>query len=195
MKVIYKSTWYKACSVIRYLLVRLYYFRKMQGNWLSMIGSRCGIYIFKNGRITCAGRIIISDQVMLYARGHLSVGAGLNINKHSRIVARERIEIGDHVVIGQFVSILDHDHNYTFDGQSLSLSGYTTAPVKIGNNVWLADKCTVLKGVTIGDNVIAGAHTLINKDVPPNSVIGGVPFKILKSLTADPVQNLENPAS
>jgi acetyltransferase-like isoleucine patch superfamily enzyme len=64
----------------------------------------------------------------------------------------------------------------------MKLDGYTTAPIKIGNNVWVGDKSTILKGVTIGDNVVVGANTLVNKDVPDNCVIGGIPFKILKQL-------------
>ena len=147
-----------------------------------MIGTNCGIHIFKNGHIDCKGRIIINDQVMLYAKGQIIIGEQFYINRYSRIVAHEKIEIGKNVTIGQMVGILDHDHHYTFAGEDMQLKGYDTAPIKIGNNVWLGDKCTVLKGVTIGNNVVAGANTLIHKDVPDNSVIGGVPFKILKTL-------------
>ena len=80
------------------------------------------------------------------------------------------------------VSILDHDHRYTFEGDDLQLDGYVTAPITIGNNVWIADKVTILKGVTIGDNVVVGANSLVHKDVPANSVVGGVPFRVLKKL-------------
>lgn len=147
-----------------------------------MIGKRCGIHIFKNGQIHCKGRIIVNDDVMLYAKGQLTLGGQFGINKYSRIVAHERIDIGQNVTIGQFVSILDHDHRYTFLGENMQLDGYITAPVQIGNNVWIADKCTILKGVNIGNNVVIGANTLVHKDVPDNVVVGGVPFKILKHL-------------
>jgi acetyltransferase-like isoleucine patch superfamily enzyme len=132
--------------------------------------------------MTCKGRIIVNDDVMLYAKGHLSIGKQFGINKNSRIVAHERIDIGNNVTIGQFVSILDHDHRYTFVDDQLKLDGYITEPIRIGNNVWIADKCTILKGVNIGNNVVIGANTLVNKDVPDNVVVGGVPFRILKKL-------------
>ena len=119
---------------------------------------------------------------MLYTKGILSVGNNFYLNRYSRIVAHQSISIGDQVTIGQFVSILDHDHNFEMKKGQLTLDGYLTAPVKIGSNVWIGDKSTILKGVTIGDNVVVGANTLVNKDVPSNSVIGGVPFKILKSI-------------
>jgi len=182
MQLRYKSFWYKSWSAFRYLLVRLYYPGRFKCPKLSMIGTRCGIHIFKGASVQCKGRIILNDDVMLFAKGKLIIGNGFGINKYSRIIAHEKIEIGNQVTIGQMVSILDHDHNYTMNADKLTLDGYTTAPVKIGNNIWIGDKCTILKGVTIGDNVVVGANTLVHKDVPSGVVIGGVPFKILKKI-------------
>ena len=182
MKLIYKSTFYKISSVFRYLVARLFHFQKFKCGQLSMIGERCGIHIFKSGYIHCAGRIIVNDNVLLFSKGKLNIGTQFGINSYSRIVAHEEISIGDNVTIGQFVSILDHDHKYDFAGENLHLDGYTTAPISIGNNVWIADKCTILKGVTIGNNVVIGANTLVNKDVPDNVVFAGSPGRILKHL-------------
>lgn len=147
-----------------------------------MIGKKSGVHIFKGGSITCKERIIVDDQVMLFAKGKLIIGKKFGINKYSRIVVHEKISIGDHVTIGQMVSILDHDHHYKMNRENLILDGYKTAPIQIGNNVWIGDKCTILKGVTIGDNVVVGAHTLVHKDVPSGVVVGGNPFAILKEV-------------
>ena len=182
MKVLYKSKLYKTIAVGRYLLLRLYYRKKFKCHSLSMIGSQCGIHILEKGKIQCKGRIIVDNNVMLLSKGTLKIGKRFGINRYSRIVAHEYIEIGDHVTIGQMVSILDHDHAYSMEAGKLALDGYITAPIKIGNNIWIGDKCTILKGVTIGDNVIIGANTLVNKDVPTGVVIGGQPFRILKHL-------------
>lgn len=150
-----------------------------------MIGERCGIHIFAGGSINCAGRIILDDDVMLFAKGSLRIGRQFCLNRYSRIIAHESIEIGEDVTIGQQVAILDHDHQYAFFGAKLHLDGYTTAPIRIGNHVWIGDKCTILKGVTIGDNVVIGAHTLVHKDVPAGVVIGGSPFRIIKYLNKE----------
>ena len=154
-----------------------------------MVGKGSEIYILKNGKIDCTDRIIVDDQVMLFAKGEIKIGKQFGINRYSRIVAHERIEIGDFVTIGQMVSILDHDHQYVSDGKNLKLDGYKTAPIKIGNNIWIGDKCTILKGVTIGDNVVVGAHTLVHKDVPSGVVIGGNPYKILKEIHPPTLKN------
>lgn len=184
MRLIYNSLTYKTLTVIRFYLVRIYYWRRFRCPKMSMIGTGCGIHISRQGNIHCDGRIIVNDQVMLQTQGKgiLRIGAQFYINRYSRIVAHESIEIGSHVTIGQMVTILDHDHHYTFEDENLKLSGYDTAPVKIGNNVWIADKVTILKGVAIGNNVVIAANALINKDIPDNSVVGGVPGKILKRL-------------
>ena len=185
MRLFYKSRWYKFCCVLRYFITRLFHFNRFHCNGLSMIGKRCGIHIFKEGQIQCKGRIIINDDSMLYAKGHLDIGKCFNMNSYSRIVAHDKIIIGNNVTIGQFVAILDHDHKYEVKGEDLQLTGFKTAPVKIGNNVWIADKCTILKGVTIGNNVVVGANTLIHKDIPNDVVVGGNPFKILKRIESE----------
>ena len=182
MRVIYKSTFYKICAVLRFWALKLFYAGKLKAPVTSMVGRHCGFYIQGKGRVECMGRILLNDHVMIQAKGILSLGAELGVNSYSRIVAHEKISIGDHVTIGQMVGILDHDHDFSMQEGNLKLDGYKTAPISIGNNVWIGDKSTVLKGVTIGNNVVIGAGTLVNKNVPDNCVIGGVPFKVLKEL-------------
>lgn len=182
MTLIYKSFFYKVICVLRYWMARIKYLASFRGARLSMIGKRCGFYILKGGKMTCTGRIILNDDVMIYTKGELNIGTHFGINSYSRIVAHERIDIGNKVTIGQFVSILDHDHKYDFSKGNLQLDGYKTSPVRIGNNVWIADKCTVLRGVKIGNNVVIGANTLVNKDVPDNVLFAGNPGRIIKKL-------------
>lgn len=57
---------------------------------------------------------------------------------------------------------------------------YITAPVKIGKNVWLGEGCIVMPGVTIGDGAVIGAHSIVNKSIPPASVAVGAPAKVIK---------------
>ena len=183
MRISYKNWVYKVVAVCRYFVLRIYYRHRFQCPNLSMIGKRCGVHILGKGKIICKERIILDDDSVLFTKGKLKIGKRFSMNRYSRIVAHESIEIGDNVTIAQMVSILDHDHQYKMNEQQLQLDGFKTAPIKIGNNIWIGDKCTILKGVTIGDNVVVGANTLIYKDVPSNVVIGGNPFKILKKLS------------
>lgn len=92
------------------------------------------------------------------------------------------IEIGNDVKITEGVTILTHGYDWcvlqNVYGEVLGSAG----KVKIGNNVFIGMKTTILKGVEIGDNVIIGANSLINKDIPSNVVVAGNPAKIIMSI-------------
>ena len=61
-------------------------------------------------------------------------------------------------------------------------AGMTYAPIHIGKNVWIGANATVLAGVTIGDGAIVAAGAVVTKDVAPNTVVGGVPAKVIKKI-------------
>ncbi len=65
---------------------------------------------------------------------------------------------------------------------NLILNTYKYALIIKRNNVWIGDKATITKGVTIGDNVIIAANAVVNKDVPSNVIVGGIPAKVIKKL-------------
>lgn len=93
------------------------------------------------------------------------------------------IEIGNNVTITSGVTILTHGYDWSvimnkYDGQMYASSG----KVKIGNNVFIGTKATILKGVEVGDNVIIGANSLVNKNIPSNVVVAGNPAKVIMSI-------------
>lgn len=92
------------------------------------------------------------------------------------------IDIGDDVQITEGVTILTHGYDWSVlkgvYGEVLGSSG----GVKIGNNVFIGMKTTILKGVHIGNNVIIGANSLVNKDIPDNCVVAGNPAKVIMPL-------------
>ncbi len=92
------------------------------------------------------------------------------------------IDIGENVQITKNVSILTHGYDWSvmkgFYGEILGSAG----KVKIGNNVFIGFNATILKGTTIGDNVIIGANSLVNGDIPSNVVVAGNPARIIMTL-------------
>jgi acetyltransferase-like isoleucine patch superfamily enzyme len=102
-------------------------------------------------------------------------GGGANIN--TTIICADRIEIGEHVMIGRGVTIRDNN-----GGHYISQQGYKdTRPVVIGNHVWLCEGCTIMPGVKIGDGAIVGAKSLVLSNVPSYSLVSGNPARVVQS--------------
>lgn len=104
----------------------------------------------------------------------LELGSGY-INYGANIACFEQIYIGNNVIISENVTIRDSD-----DHQITSQAHEVSKPIKIEDNVWIGLNVTILKGVTIGEGAIIAAGALVNKDVPPKSLVGGVPAKVIK---------------
>ena len=123
------------------------------------------------------------------------------VGKHSTIACpctlqgegQKKIAIGDGLLTGRFVYIGDNAHGgLSWEESSvppINRQLRSKGEVKIGLNVWIGDKVTILGGVTIGDNVIIAANAVVTKDVPSNSIAAGIPAKVVKTLEL--CQNLD----
>lgn len=167
---------------VRYLLLIAHVNKNVKCNGLFYIGKRNKIIAIKGGGISFGKNVHLFDNVEIQAKGLLEIGNKTTINEYSRIVAYEKIKLGNNCVLAKFVTILDHDHEARFIDGQLSFGNYITNPIIIGDNVWIGDKCTILKGVTIGSNVVVGANSLVNSDIPANCVAAGVPCRVIKML-------------
>lgn len=93
------------------------------------------------------------------------------------------IEIGDNVLFGSGVHIYTNDHAFADKTKPISEQGYTpSAPVIIKMGAWCGANSVILKGVTIGENSVVAAGAVVTRDVPPYSVVAGVPAKIIKQI-------------
>ena len=95
------------------------------------------------------------------------------------------ISIGDHVDMNRYFTIMTHDY-----ATSVFLRKYhdflnSSGQVTIGNNIYFGVHCTVLKGVTIGDNSIIAAGSVVTKDVPANAIVAGVPARFIRSISPE----------
>jgi len=106
--------------------------------------------------------------------GTLSLGNGY-INHGVRIAVYSRIKIGNNVAISENVTFRDSD-NHVVEGSK----NPATAPITIEDDVWIGINVTILKGVTVGAGAVIAANSLVNKDVPPRTLVAGVPAKVIK---------------
>ncbi|MGG4491190.1 sugar O-acetyltransferase [Metabacillus idriensis] len=111
---------------------------------------------------------------------NIHVGEDFLTNFNVKILDVTSVTIGDYCMIGPNSVISTVNHPMTAKGRREKLS--ITKPVVIGNDVWIGANCVINPGVTIGNNVIVGAGAVVTKDVPDNSVVAGVPAKVIKEL-------------
>lgn len=120
--------------------------------------------------------------IAVEGRGKITIGNGCFFNNYCSIISRMSVRIGDGSIFGENVKIYDHNHNYKDVLIPIKDQGYNEAPVSIGKHCWICSNVVVLKGVTIGDNSVVGAGTIVTKDVPANSVVAGNPMVIIKKI-------------
>lgn len=113
--------------------------------------------------------------------GELSIGAGTYIGQFTVVCARSNISIGSDCLIAEHVTLRDHDHFFGSGLKTIS-AGFATETVVIGDNVWIGAKATITKGVKIGSNSVIGANSVVTRDVPANTVVAGVPAKMLRRI-------------
>jgi len=111
----------------------------------------------------------------------IKVGDNTAINNGFSAVALKSITIGNNVLIGINCSIMDSDGHH-LEVNKRNDGNPPAFPVHIGNNVFIGDDVTILKGVAIGDNAVIGSNSTVTKNVPRNSIYAGNPARMIKEL-------------
>jgi acetyltransferase-like isoleucine patch superfamily enzyme len=116
----------------------------------------------------------------------IEIGNNVSIETDCHIGCIDKISIGNGVLIASGVYISDHSHgslNYDdVEIPPLKRVLSSKGPVIIDNNVWIGERAVILAGITIGQCSIIGANAVVTKDIPPYSIVAGVPAKILKTI-------------
>lgn len=110
----------------------------------------------------------------------LTIGNNVGINHYCFIGVRGNIKIGDNVIFGPRVSVFSENHNFDRLEIPIKDQGETRKDTFIGNNVWIGAGSIILSGVKIGDGAIIAAGSVVNKDVLSNTIVAGVPAKMIK---------------
>jgi acetyltransferase-like isoleucine patch superfamily enzyme len=109
---------------------------------------------------------------------NILIGKNVFFNTGCSFQDRGGITIGDGTMIGMNVTIATLNHGLSLDTRNTTYP----SPVNIGENVWIGSNATILPGVTIGDNSVVAAGAVVTKDVPENTVVAGVPAKVVKKI-------------
>ncbi len=109
---------------------------------------------------------------------NIKVGKNVFINACCKFQDQGGITIGNGVLIGHNVTLATLNH----DERPNHRQSIYPKPIKIGDNVWIGSNATILQGVTIGDGAIIGANAVVTKDVSENTIVAGIPAKIIRRI-------------
>lgn len=132
------------------------------------LGENSKIIVDGNFKIHEGASIGINDGASL------TLGSGY-INNGCRLTCFENIQIGKNVVIGSGVTIRDSDSHIIKENGFIK-----TKPIIIGDHIWIGLNTVILKGVKIGNGAVIAAGAIVTEDVPENTLVGGIPAKIIK---------------
>jgi acetyltransferase-like isoleucine patch superfamily enzyme len=155
-----------------------------------------------NKNILIGSNSAIRGVLMTYRHGgEILIGEDSYVGDHTKIWSGLKILIGSRVLIAHNCNIFDSTthpidkfQRYLHEKEVINVGFpnelYETleqAPVRIEDDVWIGCSCIILKGVTIGEGAIVSAGSVVTKDVPPNTMVGGNPARVLKTLvSSDP---------
>jgi len=185
-----ESTPFRNPVILLFKRIWAIFWRVILGKWF-LRNCKTGRLCTTRGipRIDANGEIVLGNRVKIWShihktqlsaggRGKLIIGDNTFINVGSIISAHFQIKIGKNVQIAPGVIIMDSD----FHGVEDRGAGVIPTPISIEDNVWLASRVVILKGVTIGEGSTIASGAVVTKDIPPYSLAAGVPAKVIKNL-------------
>jgi acetyltransferase-like isoleucine patch superfamily enzyme len=130
----------------------------------------------------------INSFVILNAgepEGSITIGARSTIGQGTYIYGNGQVDIGDNVLIAGQCFIVSSSHVYGATDRPISEQGIITAPIRIEDGAWIGAGAKILSGVTIGRGSIVGANSVVTSNVPPMTVVAGIPAKVIKIINED----------
>ena len=112
--------------------------------------------------------------------GEVRIGAKSVLGQECTISAFQHVSIGRECIVADRVMLIDFDHGVVEVERPTREQGIYKRDVRIGHNVWIGYGAAFLRGVTVGDNAVVGTYAVVNKDVPANAVVAGVPVRVLR---------------
>lgn len=144
-------------------------------------GRGVTIRAFDGARIEIGKGVGILEyaQVQADSGGLLVLGEQCLIGRAAVVICTQAIVIGAGTMTAEHVTIRDQDHVHEGDGR-LEQQGHTSAPIRIGHDVWLGAKVTVTKGVEIAPHAVVGANAVVTRSLTERGVYAGAPARLIK---------------
>lgn len=163
----------------RFKIVNSFFFEGGNNVWI-----KDDVSLALGGPLKIGNRSVLCERVAIWSNEKgVEIGNDFALGIGSYLCGSgDRIKIGDEVRIADYVRMYTFNHNYEKKNIPVSKQGNTTGEIVIKNNVWIGSGAVILAGVTIGNNSVIAAGAVVNKDVPGNVLVGGIPAKIIKRI-------------
>jgi acetyltransferase-like isoleucine patch superfamily enzyme len=150
---------------------------------MAFIGRRAELLARRgHGRLVLGPWCWVGDLNRLRAhQGQITLGAKVVMGRDNVVNSYLDVEVGDASLLADWIYICDFDHRYERLDVPIKDQGIITSPVRIGTDVWIGEKATVLRGVDVGQGAIVASHGVVNRDVPPFAIVAGIPARVVRS--------------
>lgn len=139
------------------------------------------IILGNNSKIGMYSKLLSTSHLATYGKG-LVMGNNSAVGDFCHFGAPGGITIGNDVIMGSFVSFHSENHNFQDTSKLIREQGVNSKGIVLGNNIWVGARVTFLDGCEVGDNSVVAAGAVVNGIFPANSVIGGIPAKVIKAI-------------
>ena len=181
-------------------------YRNRAWNWWYLIRYwRFFWFKVRHPHVVTTGFVFLGKRVELYARrgyGQLVMGRFVHVGDENRLRCHEGVltvgdkavfgrdntincyldvEIGPATIVADWVYICDFDHVTDDINLPIKDQGLIKSPIRVGADVWIGTKASILRGTNVGHGSVIAAHAVVREDVPPFSIVGGIPARVLKN--------------
>ena len=155
--------------------------RRWQTDGMLFLGPRLQLQTGRQGQIRFGRFAWIGHGSKIRCHeGIVEIGPKTVVGQDCTISAYQRVSIGQQCVIADRAMFIDFDHNVADPEQPIRKQGIYKRDVVVGSNVWIGYGAQILRGVTVGDNAIIGASSVVTRDIPANAVAAGSPARVLR---------------
>jgi acetyltransferase-like isoleucine patch superfamily enzyme len=173
--------WRYARLALRLARLKLRFGRRLRTDGMAFVGPGVKFEIGRDAVVHLGRWSWIGHGCKIRAHeGEVRIGAKTVLGQECTISAFQHISIGRECIVADRVMLIDFDHGVVEAERPVREQGIYKRDVRVGNNVWIGYGACFLRGVTVGDNCVVGTYAVVNRNIPPNAVVAGVPVRLLR---------------
>jgi acetyltransferase-like isoleucine patch superfamily enzyme len=166
---------------LRLARLKLRWGRRLQTDGLAFVGPGVKLEIGKDAVVRLGRWSWIGHGSKIRAHeGEVHIGAKTVLGQECTISCFQHISLGRECIVADRVMLIDFDHGVVEVERPVREQGIYKRDVRLGHNVWVGYGACFLRGITVGDNAVVGTYAVVNRDVPANAVVAGVPARVLR---------------